>query len=255
MKPEEIFAAVVGALMFIAMMLGLFGTSRAQEREPVDVALVLAVDHSSSVERAEWRLQMQGYAQAFRSAAVRASIEAGAHQAIAVAMFRFSGDFQQYPLIQWTRIASADDAERLAAAIEAQSEIVELGSTCVRGALDFAEAMLAELPFAAERRVIDVSGDEAGLCTAGEGYPNFARDRLADAGVQVNGLPILNSSPPKIYGVPAGTESTADLVEFYRKHVIGGPGGFLVVAGSHAEFGEAVQRKLMLEIAWMAPTK
>jgi hypothetical protein len=248
MKPEEIFAAIAGVLLFLAAMLGLFGTSRAQEREPVDVALVLAVDHSSSVSRDEWRLQMAGYAAAFRSDAVRASIESGAHQAIAVAMFRFSGDFQQYPLIEWTRIATAADAERLAKAIEAHSEIAELQGTCVRGALDFAEQLLADVPFAAERLVVDVSGDEAGLCKVGDGWPAATRDRLADAGVQINGLPILSASPPQIYSVPMAGDG-GDLVNFYRKQVVGGPGGFLVVAGSHAEFGEAVQRKLMLEIA------
>jgi hypothetical protein len=248
MRPEEIFAAIAAVLLFLAAMLGLFGTSRAQERAPVDVALVLAVDHSSSVSRDEWRLQMAGYAAAFRSEAVQASIASGAHQAIAVAMFRFSGDFQQYPLIGWTRIATADDAERLAKAIETNSEIAELQGTCVRGALDFAWELLSEVPFAAERMVVDVSGDEAGLCKVGDGWPAPSRDRLADAGVQINGLPILNASPPQIYSVPMAGDG-GDLVNFYRKQVVGGPGGFLVVAASHAEFGEAVQRKLMLEIA------
>jgi hypothetical protein len=239
-----IAAPLIGA--FLALLFIWAKPVMAQER--VDVALVLAVDHSSSVSREEWRLQMAGYASAFRSEAVWASIESGAHQAIAVAMFRFSGDFQQYPLIEWTRIATAADAERLAKAIEAHSEIAELQGTCVRGALDFAERLLADVPFQAERLVVDVSGDEAGLCKIGDGWPAATRDRLADAGVQINGLPILNASPPQIYSVPMAGDG-GDLVAFYRKQVVGGPGGFLVVAGSHAEFGEAVQRKLMLEIA------
>ena len=41
-------------------------SSPAFADEPVDLELVLAIDASSSVEEAEWQLQREGYAAAFR---------------------------------------------------------------------------------------------------------------------------------------------------------------------------------------------
>jgi hypothetical protein len=39
-----------------------------------------------------------------------------------------------------------------------------------------------------------------------------------------------------------------DPVEFYRNHVIGGPGSFLVEVRDYAAFGEALKRKLLREL-------
>ena len=50
----------------------------------VDVELVLAVDTSASVDPAEFRLQLDGIAAAFRDAAVHRAIAAGREQRIGV---------------------------------------------------------------------------------------------------------------------------------------------------------------------------
>ncbi|MCH9047007.1 MAG: DUF1194 domain-containing protein [SAR324 cluster bacterium] len=44
-----------------------------------------------------------------------------------------------------------------------------------------------------------------------------------------------------------------DLDLYYRDCVIGGPGAFIVVAESFQDFGSAIRRKLVLEIAGLAP--
>ena len=61
------------------------------------------------------------------------------------------------------------------------------------------------------RRVIDVSGD--GANNRGR-VADAARDEAVDAGIVINGLPILSLEP--------------DLDEYYRAHVIGGPGAFVI---------------------------
>jgi hypothetical protein len=43
------------------------------------------------------------------------------------------------------------------------------------------------------------------------------------------------------------------LDEYYRESVIGGPGAFVVVAEDFESFGQAVRRKLILEIAGLTP--
>jgi hypothetical protein len=65
--------------------------------------------------------------------------------------------------------------------------------------------------------------------------PGFARDQAADQDVTINGLPITGDDPA--------------VVAHYEKEVIGGPGAFIVPVSGFAQFGEAVVRKLVLEIA------
>ena len=45
-----------------------------------------------------------------------------------------------------------------------------------------------------------------------------------------------------------------DLPDYFRDHVIGGPGAFVVTAKDRASFADAVRRKLLLEIAGEMPT-
>ena len=48
---------------------------------------------------------------------------------------------------------------------------------------------------------------------------------------------------------PGGEKARADLDQYYAQNVIGGPGSFFVVVKDLQDFGNAVMRKLILEIA------
>ncbi|HEX3973027.1 MAG TPA: DUF1194 domain-containing protein, partial [Stellaceae bacterium] len=68
--------------------------ARAQTPTPaqaVDLALVLAVDASGSVNQTRFDLQKHGYAQAFRSREVIEAVTAGADHAIAITMVQWTG--------------------------------------------------------------------------------------------------------------------------------------------------------------------
>jgi hypothetical protein len=241
-------AKLLTAAAFLMVALVISGKARSQEQ--VDVALVLAVDHSSSIEPHEWSTQLRGYADAFRSDAVKASIESGAYQRIAVMMFRWSELMIQHPMIEWRIIASRGDADRLADDIMRFSAVPALAGTCIAGALTYAGEALARMPFKADRMVIDVSGDEPESCGPTGPFARGVRDILVQGGIQINGLPILSSpTTGYVYGVPYQGSSNRDVESFYKENVIGGPGAFLVAANGWADFAQAVQRKLMLEIA------
>src|SRR5712671_2986649 len=62
-----------------------------------------------------------------------------------------------------------------------------------------------------------------------------ARDEAAAKDVTINGLPILAFEP--------------DLDMYFRDYVIGGPGAFMIVAKDFESFGEAILRKMIIEIA------
>ena len=96
--------------------------------------------------------------------------------------------------------------------------------------------LLFDNPYQATRRVIDISGD--GSNNRGRSV-NQARDEAIARGVGINGLPILAIEP--------------DLDQYYRENVIGGPGAFMIAARDFDTFGEAILKKLIAEIAGIAP--
>lgn len=216
------------------------GQARPQAAgDPVDVLLLLAVDVSRSVDEDEARLQREGYRAAVSDPAVVEAIRGGMIGAIGLAYVEWAGAEYQRLVLPWTRIGSQREAsawsDRLAEAPRAS-----LSWTSISGALEFSRSVLAEAPYDATRRVVDVSGD--GVNNSG-GPVELARDRLVAEGVTINGLPIVNDRPT------FGRMPPIPLDEYYRESVIGGPGAFVIVAEDFNSFGHAVKRKLIREIA------
>jgi len=198
----------------------------------VDLQLVLAVDASGSVNMPRFNLQKQGYAAAFRNPRVLAAIRSGISQAIAVTMLQWTGPRLQVHVVPWMVVKDETSAEALAAAIESTPRKLFGGGTSISGAIDYSRLILAQSPFTATRRTIDVSGDGANNI----GRPaQIARDEAVRDGITINGLPILSVEPY--------------LDTYYFENVIGGPGAVMVPADSYDSFAEAILKKLIMEIA------
>jgi hypothetical protein len=212
---------------------------RARAEEPVDVALVLAVDVSRSIDEDEARLQREGYRAAVSDPRVVEAIRGGMMGAIAIAYTEWAGIEFQRLVLPWTRIAGPRDAEAWAGAL-AQAPRTSLSWTSISGALDHARRVMGECPFEATRKVIDISGD--GVNNSGP-PAEAARDRAVAEGITINGLPILNDRPT--FGRPP----PMPLDQYFRESVIGGPGAFMIPAEDFEAFGQAVRRKLIREIA------
>src|SRR5436309_6220829 len=131
----------------------------AQSPQSVDLALVLAVDASGSVDRVRFELQKQGYIAAFRHPRVIGAIQSGPTQSIAVIMMQWTGPALQVTAVPWTRISDAASANAFADKIAAAPRALFGGGTSISGAIDTAMALLFDNPFKVARRVIDVSGD------------------------------------------------------------------------------------------------
>ncbi len=232
------------AIALLLVLLALPATvSRARAAEPVDVVLVLVSDVSRSVDDAEFRMQKQGYATAFNDPRVLAAIRAGAIGAIAVAYVEFAGAYEVRTVLDWAIIRDPASARAFAANIEAAPRSF-WGRTSISAGIDRAMSLLAEAPFEAQRRVIDVAGD--GTNNNGRDV-DAARDDAVAAGVVVNGLAIINENPVN-YSF-AHVQPPGGLTEWYRRHVSGGPGSFVLEVRDFAQFGEAMTRKLITEIA------
>ena len=225
----------VCAVAAVLATLGWFGVRAAGAADPVvDTALVLAVDVSDSVTEARFRLQMEGIAAALEDASVERAILAGPRGAILIALVEWSDK----PVIAmpWVRIASGEDARRVAARIRTTAR--RPGDfTCMAQMMRFVnDKMVATLTVPADRIVVDVSGDGQENCNPAVPTAT-ARDRLVAAGAQVNGLPILTG------------DEAATLKRWYEKNVMGGEGAFVLPALGYDDFGRAFRQKFITEIS------
>jgi hypothetical protein len=209
------------------------------EARCLDVALVLAVDGSSSVDGAEYQLQKQGIAEALRDPQVIAAMRQAGDVAVSVIFWGDAG--QPHQTIGWIRIADGKDGDRLAERIERMPRAVK-GSTGLGSGLVAALDMIADADFCANRAIINVSGDGAETIyrrqTRHVPKPEDARARAEEAGVTINALAISNQE--------------GGLKDYFASQVVTGPGAFVMEVKNYESFAEAMRRKLIREITPMA---
>jgi hypothetical protein len=217
------------AVLLMAAALMLPPAGRAQDAA-VDLALVLAVDCSFSVDAAEFRLQMEGLGRALMRPEVKRAIRAGTRQRIAVAAMQWSDHDNQMVILPWTVIAGDADADEVGSILARMPRRLAEGGTSISSALVYAAALLERAP-PAERRVIDISSD--GRNNIGPPV-NQARDKVLARGITINAVVILNEWP------------TLDI--YFENQVAGGQAHFVIPADDYQDYAEAIFRKLLREI-------
>lgn len=200
------------------------------------LALVLALDISSSVDAAEDTLQRQGLAAALVAPEVQNAFFISPDP-VALLIFEWSGRYNQQDLIDWTVIRTHDDLREVAARLSASRRSHNDFPTAIGHALAHAAERLQEAPDC-DAQTVDISGD--GENNDGFG-PAEAYERLELEGVTINGL-VINA---------AEFESETQLIPFYREQVIKGPGAFIEIANGFADFETAMRRKLVRELSAM----
>lgn len=209
----------------------------------VDLALVLAVDASRSIDDFEYGLQRNGYAMAFVHPTVVKAITSGEYQRIAVTYVEWSSEGEQAVLVGWTVIDGAESASRFSKALRAAPRRY-FDATSVSGAIDFSVSLFPGAGVAATRRVIDISGDGPN----NRGRPSeAARDDAVRIGITINGLAIVNDRPSR----PPWPEEAVD--QHFREKVIGGQGAFVIVVMGFEAFALGIRQKLVREIAGELP--
>lgn len=199
--------------------------------EAVDIALLLAVDSSGSISTEDLDLQFRGYAQAITSDLFINALRSGRHSRIALSFVAWSSAGRQDQLVPWTLIDGMSAARQFGTKLLHAPGLTP-GFTSISGAIDFGRHMLAACGYAADRHVIDVSGDG----TNNDGRPvTEARDEAIAAGVTINGLPIIRDEP--------------NIATYYSRNVIGGEAAFITVARDISSFHTAVLEKFVAEIA------
>ena len=197
------------------------------------LALVLALDVSSSVDAQEDALQRGGLAAALISPPVERAIFA-APLPVALAAYEWSGRYNQQVLADWRLIRSRRDLLEMAETLGRSNRSHTAFPTAMGYALGYGAGLLARGPDCLFR-TLDMAGDGEN----NEGFgPAAAYAEFPFAGVTVNGLVV--SAPDD------GAE--IDLVTWYRDHVLHGPGAFLEVAQGFGDYERAMRRKLLREL-------
>lgn len=228
---HEAFAMPLRHWMLAIVALAMAG-GPARAQTEVDLKLALMVDASGSVNQYRFELQKRGYVAALRNPRVLGAVLGGRTQSIAISMVQWTGPFLQVVVLPWTVIKDEASINAAAAVVERTPRQLFGGGTSISGAIDYAMAMFPQSPFKAERQVIDVSGD--GSNNGGRSVIR-ARDDAVAKDVTINGLPILAVEPY--------------LDQYFRDYVIGGPGAFMIPAKDFESFGEAILKKMIIEIA------
>ncbi|MER9650181.1 DUF1194 domain-containing protein [Mesorhizobium sp. M0199] len=205
----------------------------------VDVAIVLAADMSGSINQIEANLQRESYAAALESATVLKVIKEGMHGKIAVTFVEWSSRGSSETRVSWTILSDAKDAAVIAKALRKKSGRPRSGphgsNTSISYAIDASVDAFDKLPVPTLRRIIDISGD--GANNDGTSVDD-SRQRALRKAIVINGLPI-----------GADVENGETTTEYYSRHVIGGPGSFVIPADSAASFQSAIIRKLIREVS------
>lgn len=191
-----------------------------------ELALVLAVDVSGSVDTREYNTQMQGLAIALQDGIV---VDALIDQAAYVTLIQWSGSSRQRQTVPWVQINTYADVLSLSDRIAKVPRVWRNFSTAVGEALDASLKALEDVS-ECKRKVIDVSGD--GISNEGHS-PQDNRAALTARGVIVNGLAI-------------ETDQT-DLTAYFYENLIVGEGAFVVTANGFEDYPAQIKRKLQRE--------
>ena len=238
------FAALLAGWMLAAPVLA---QTLAPAVEPwqeagtqVDVALVLAVDISYSMDIEEQRLQREGYIAALTSKPVLDAIRKGMIGKIAVTYLEWAGTTTRNMVADWHIIEDENSTEAFVSLLR-DAPIRRARRTSLTSAIDFSMERLRAANLHPLRRVIDISGDGPN----NEGGPvTRARNRALEAGVTINGLPIVIHR-----GGAMSSFDIENLDTYYQDCVIGGPGAFMIVVRERAQFADAIRAKIIREVA------
>ena len=199
-----------------------------------DVALVLAIDGSASVDATEFSLQKRGYQSALTDPRIQ-DVFATAGIVDIAAVFWADSAFKTQ-IIPFQRITSAPEAARFARTlVELDREIT--GDTDIARGLSVALDLLESPGRCAGRLLIDVSSDgRASLSSriVPRGSLHQVRARADEMGVVINALVI--------------DAADDDLADYYRRNVTVGSRSFVMDVSTFENFHTAIATKLMREL-------
>lgn len=226
----------------VALLLGaLAGPVWAQCRQ----ALVLGLDVSGSVDKREYRLQLDGLASALIDPDVQAAILAQTASPVYLAVYEWSGPQYQRILQGWTAVTNRQVLFEISAGLASMQRHPATPGTALGRAMQFGAGMLADGPDC-WKKTLDISGD--GKSNFGL-HPRDVRQSLETSGLTLNALVIGVESPASGAGRQV---EIAELSAYFQAWVITGPDAFVETAVGFDDYRAAMTRKLLRELETLA---
>lgn len=197
----------------------------------VAIELVLALDSSASVDRREFQLQIEGLSLAFRDPEVLDAVEQLRPGGLAIAIVQWGDPGETRVVVPFTPLQTSRDAKAFGFRIGLVRRWMRASSTSIASGIDDSRALIESNGFEGLRKIIDVSGDGPDNSAADL---DAARRRAREAGITVNGLPIMADD--------------ATLADYYADRVITGAGAFVEPARDFEDYVRAIREKLLREL-------
>ena len=227
MKP-----ALIGMLSLLVWL----PTAAAQQT--VDIAIVVSLDRSESIDREDATAQITGLTYALRHPRFLAAVRSGVHGRIGLSVLTWSSFGRNDIILPWMQISGSESAMRaadvLALDLQRDLETMHGTQTDVAFGIELGTQQMAALPWPAEQRVINMVGD--GISNIGR-VAVVDRDAALAQGITVNALITAQGSAIRV------------LTNYFRRHVIGGPTAFVQLTNGDDDFADAMLRKMLLEIS------
>ncbi|RWA70772.1 MAG: DUF1194 domain-containing protein [Mesorhizobium sp.] len=206
----------------------------------VDVAVVFAVDFSSSIDPKIADLQREGHAAALTSPEIIRAISQNYLGCIGVTYFEWSSPGYSRTVLPWTRVCGLEDAEAAASVIRKNGDTGYFrrgrGGTSVSAAIDVGSLLLDRFPGNAMKKVIDISSNGEN----NDGLPvQPSRLNAIAKGYTINAI-----------AIPADDEDPKQpLASYFARSVIGGSRAFVMSPKGPRDYVTALRRKLVTEVS------
>lgn len=223
--------------LLAALVVLLPAAAAAQPERPVDLAIVVALDRSESIDAEEAQAQINGLIYTLRHPRFRDAVAAGPHGRVGLSVVTWSSFGRHQVILPWMQVAGSDDTELAAEILELdfdrQRSARHGTQTDIAFAIEVGLKQLDHLPWTASQQVINVVAD--GISNIGR-VATVDRDLALARGVTVNGLIMGRGSAIEV------------LTRYFRREVIGGSTSFVQASSSPEDFAKAMLRKMLLEI-------
>lgn len=195
-------------------------------------ALALGLDVSGSVDAREYRLQLDGLADALLTPEVVAAFLEMPEAPAMLAVFEWSGPDDQRLVQDWVAVADAEALARVSQHLRGVARAPMDPSTAIGAAKRFGAGLLGDQA-GCWRRVLDLSGD-------GESNTGPLPRAIRPVRVNINGLVVAPEGDPEA------------LADYYGAYVVQGPEAFVERSAGFEDFERAMIRKLVRELQVLA---
>lgn len=209
---------------------------------PCRQALSLGLDVSGSVDKDEWRLQIEGLAQALEAPEVIAAFLAMPDVPVYLHIFEWAGSAQPRDVLDWVAIKDADALAHVARDLRDWPKLPQPPETALGAAMQYGGQKLAQVK-GCWRYTLDISAD--GRSNLGP-RPHIVRQSALLRDVTINALVI--SAGSESLAQAAKERDLRQLTRYFHDAVIQGPGAFVEPALSYDQYRETMTRKLLKEL-------